>query len=172
MKFKLVNGQAFNVIYIITSLLIHFWSIVNYTFYSLKALLLTALIPFGSEMYWIIYNRNEKGIGSQFDLIASIFLLITGVYIILNFTEAIKSIKYIFIYFVAWFLFYLIWSLLGLLGYSSNSIIEFQNLNYVEYYKNAVLEDSGWLIIYTFLIGWWFTYLVIRYFKKTLKVKL
>lgn len=171
MKYKLVNGQAFKVIYIVTSLFIHFWTIVNYTFYSLKTLFLTAMIPFGSELYWIINNRNEKDTGSQFDLIASIFLLITGFYIMFNFSVAIKSIKYIYYYFTAWFFIYLMWSLLGLFSYSSNSIIEFQNLNYFEYYKKAVLEDSGWLITYTFLIGWWFTYLVISYFKKHSKVK-
>lgn len=162
---KLVKNINFNVSFIFLSLLIHFWTIVNYTFYSLKILLLTILIPFGAELYWIINNRNEKGTGTQFDIIASIFLTITATYIITNFSEAIRSIKYVYYYFIVWFLLYATFSLLGLFGYSKNTIKEFEDLGYFEYYNHAILEYSGWLITYTFLIGWWFTFLVQKYFK-------
>jgi hypothetical protein len=162
---KLIKSKNFNLSFIFLSLLIHFWTIVNYTFYSLRLLLLTVLIPFGAELYWIINNRNEKETGPQFDFIASIFLTITAIYIIINFSVAIRSIKYVYYYFTAWFLLYATLSLLGLFGYSKNTIKEFEDLSYFEYYNHAILEDSGWVITYTFLIGWWFTFLVLRTFK-------
>lgn len=158
------------VLLLLVSVVIHTWTIIIYASDYSTNPAPTVCFPIISDFLWVLFNNNYprySGRGyyaNQYDIVISIYLAILTLYFLFNKSTAIKIVSFLYIYFLVWFMIFCLLSFFGLLGYSSNTTNQFDNIGYTAYYFEALLYSKDWLALYAVTMGWWMSFIPIWFY--------
>lgn len=158
------------VLLLLVSVVIHTWTIIIYASDYSTNPAPTVCFPIISDFLWMLFNNNYprySGRGyyaNQYDIVISIYLAILTLYFLFNKSTAIKIVSFLYIYFLVWFMIFCLLSFFGLLGYSSNTTNQFDNIGYTAYYFEALLYSKDWLALYAVTLGWWMSFIPIWFY--------
>lgn len=164
-QINIVKSNQFLIVFLFSSIIIHSWTIVIYASDYLSNPAPTVCFPIISDFLWMLFNDDcprYSGRGfntNQYDIVVSVYLVVLALYFLFNKSTAIKCVAFLYIYFLVWFMIFCLLSFFGLLGYSSNTTNQFDNIGYTAYYFEALLYSKDWLALYAVTMGWWMSFI-------------